>query len=517
MAHIYQSMSHSLISEYIDLLMERAKYNLSESTKALEEGKIDQAIKQHENDPKLVEFLQHIKSVEILPKYIPMAIKAFRETPGISSDYIAMLVKSITNEFETYLTNNLIPANKKDIGKFSSWREFKEFVNTDMRSLVNSKEREKRQFLSVKKETERFFEDETYLIIEPKSEQSSCVYGKGTRWCISGTEGSNHFEEYSSSGARFLFIINKKNNDKDAISFGAGVSTVEIFDAQDKEKKPEYINNKYPPYIVEKLNEILLQIIGDEPFVSINVNELMANPLSFLKWPNPNKIKTLFSNQSNLLLGQFLSKLIAAQPSGTPEEVAGYNKMKRDFVSYFLSRYITQLPLTSMSGGKLWLLLEADPNLSMWDLPWQIERKALYLAMLDATQAQDAPKFRLAALIAAYSPKDAGDVVKSLDFPAIHKALETSKDGENSELVVNLSQASNKIKMILKQKTNLDSATLLDSLLPSYALAPVISGKTRSYWVEMAELLSITQNLLNYWQISDYQTLLNFLGAANET
>lgn len=507
-------MSHFLISKYIDLLVERISCNLSESAKALEEAKIDQVIKQYENDHKLVEFLNDVKKNGVLPKYINLAIKAFRETPYIAGSYTASLVKDVTSRFETYLANNLVPTDKKDVGKFETWRAFKEFVSVDLTKKANAREVEKREQLKVKNEATRYFEDGTYLIIEPKTERTSCMYGRDTKWCISATETQNHFEDYSSSGVRFLFIINKKNNDKDAISFRG--SEIEIYDAADKDKKPEYISSKYPPYIVEKLNEILLELAGDNPFVSINIQELSASPLSFLDWPNPDRIKKLASEMPEIL-GSFLPKLMLAQPTGTPEEIIFKTSQKRKYINFLLTEYINKLTLTSMQGQNIWHMLENDPNYAMWDLAPPVERKALYLCMTHAIDAQNAPKFKFAALVAVYSPMEAGNILKSQNFEALHKQIAESNPGENTEAVVIVSRTRDKLNLLLKSKIQqIDSATLLDSLLPIYPYAPVINSKSKQYWVEVSELLSISQNLLNYWNISNSSELLDFLGAAYE-
>ena len=56
------------------------------------------------------------------------------------------------------------------------------------------------------------------VIYAPFTVQASCKYGAGSRWCISGTAGTNnsnpHFDDYSKH-SNFYFFINKKMNARD--------------------------------------------------------------------------------------------------------------------------------------------------------------------------------------------------------------------------------------------------------------------------------------------------------------
>ena len=49
------------------------------------------------------------------------------------------------------------------------------------------------------------FDDGRYFIVNPLTQQSSCYYGKGTKWCTSA-EGNSHFHRYNQDGKLFYIL-----------------------------------------------------------------------------------------------------------------------------------------------------------------------------------------------------------------------------------------------------------------------------------------------------------------------
>ena len=43
--------------------------------------------------------------------------------------------------------------------------------------------------------------------IRPLTKEASCLFGKQTRWCISATESTNYFQEYTAKGQMFYFLF----------------------------------------------------------------------------------------------------------------------------------------------------------------------------------------------------------------------------------------------------------------------------------------------------------------------
>jgi hypothetical protein len=277
------------------------RMGLGESTTRLLEGKIDQAIAAAKDDVFLTAFLETLKQGDVLPKYVPWLTARGKEwavdweikakTYPNNKDYRnANYIRNnanetaegelgVVNRFEKMLKLNRIPQDSKDILKYK-----------DLYSLLRVVEKAEaeaevaQQQKAAEKTAEKIYEDQEYLIIEPRSKEASCVYGKGTQWCISATQSKNYFDEYFEKGARFLFVINKKTGDKDAIAFAGDIEQIEIYDAQDNEKKKIYIEEKYPKPILDILNNFLQPAIGIAPFNVFSMEDLKRDPRPALNW-----------------------------------------------------------------------------------------------------------------------------------------------------------------------------------------------------------------------------------------
>ena len=68
----------------------------------------------------------------------------------------------------------------------------------------------------VRGDADRIYQDKTTLVVRPGSEEASCYYGQGTKWCISATEARNYWDQYTGEqGAVFFFILDKEAADED--------------------------------------------------------------------------------------------------------------------------------------------------------------------------------------------------------------------------------------------------------------------------------------------------------------
>jgi hypothetical protein len=79
--------------------------------------------------------------------------------------------------------------------------------------LVNAVERKvkeaemmKRYEKTAKETSDILADEEDYMMVRPNSEEASCYYGRGTRWCISATQAQNYFNQYTGQGKVFYFV-----------------------------------------------------------------------------------------------------------------------------------------------------------------------------------------------------------------------------------------------------------------------------------------------------------------------
>jgi hypothetical protein len=99
--------------------------------------------------------------------------------------------------------------------KYPEFRQYstniEDFFNEaqKIKTDVESKQIEK----SAKKEADKIFENDSLLIIKPKSFQSSCYYGAGTTWCTTMKNTPSYFNDYSSKGTLYYVILKKVDRD----------------------------------------------------------------------------------------------------------------------------------------------------------------------------------------------------------------------------------------------------------------------------------------------------------------
>ena len=93
---------------------------------------------------------------------------------------------------------------KKDINNYS-WEEFLDII-PKLDNIHTSNEEER----IAKSGAVKVFEDDYWYIINPKTQEAACYYGKGTRWCTASTESENYFDYYNDDGNIYI-IINKQN------------------------------------------------------------------------------------------------------------------------------------------------------------------------------------------------------------------------------------------------------------------------------------------------------------------
>jgi hypothetical protein len=139
-------------------------------------------------------------SKTITPKYLDWVGKVFGE---INFDNTFPLLVSSLNRFDNISTN--LPLT--DINQYKS---FDELVN----GIKNYDNRTRRDVTDVKG-ANVVFNDDKYFIVNPENYESSCYYGRGTKWCTAA-ETDSHFRRYNEDGKLF-YIIDKTKPSNDPL------------------------------------------------------------------------------------------------------------------------------------------------------------------------------------------------------------------------------------------------------------------------------------------------------------
>ena len=129
------------------------------------------------------------------------------------------------HQFEEHSKANRIPQEYKDVSQHTDW----EPIVLGVRSAEEVVKRKQ-----LEKETNKLYENDEWLVLIPESYEASQLYANGTKWCITQ---KSYWNDYKKS-SRIVFVINKKSDEKYAISKRMSDNLIQGWDAKDKETSP---------------------------------------------------------------------------------------------------------------------------------------------------------------------------------------------------------------------------------------------------------------------------------------
>ena len=128
------------------------------------------------------------------------------------------LVQTIGRNVEQFHDlNKFIPTEKggRDIHSYKTLGDLQQVIR-NAEATRQAKQAEKVHKEKIRADADRIYQDKTTLVVRPGSEEASCYYGQGTKWCISATEARNYWDSYvNEQGAVFFFILDKEAADED--------------------------------------------------------------------------------------------------------------------------------------------------------------------------------------------------------------------------------------------------------------------------------------------------------------
>lgn len=116
-------------------------------------------------------------------------------TPSVAKSVYGMLTWLEKNS-----NNKNLPKEYKDINNFTSpsdmFLKLEDYMNPTK--------------TQIKTQIDKIYEDDTYLVLIPRSYEASQLYGYGTRWC---TTMKSYYNSYTKNGI-LIYMINKKTGRK---------------------------------------------------------------------------------------------------------------------------------------------------------------------------------------------------------------------------------------------------------------------------------------------------------------
>lgn len=127
----------------------------------------------------------------------------------------------------------------KDLNQYKTLFALRDTLQPYEQQPEPASKREQEQL--TKAQASKIYEDDDVLVIVPKTQEASCMYGKGTKWCTAASGGGNAFGFYSELGPLYI-VIDKQHKRK----FQIHIETASLMDERDKPVKPELFWEMYP-------------------------------------------------------------------------------------------------------------------------------------------------------------------------------------------------------------------------------------------------------------------------------
>jgi len=122
---------------------------------------------------------------------------------------------------------NLLKGKERDIDTFTT---FDQLVSTLTQAQTEvTKTKQKR--IAKDEGAEIIYDDENYLVVQPKTYEASCYYGAGTKWCTA-SKNRTHWDEYAKEGTIIYYVIDKSDDFKIAFVID-GIHT-DVYDEEDE-------------------------------------------------------------------------------------------------------------------------------------------------------------------------------------------------------------------------------------------------------------------------------------------
>jgi hypothetical protein len=222
------------------------------------EGRLQDTMKKYsEIDPEIIKQLS-LSDPSGKNAYLMWMTKAMKDSgagvydvPGLARERIFDIVPLVTDFHKAkQRISQINKARKKDgkglypndLNQFKSLDQLENFIDELGLSGSEEKRKEKEAALGGASILQ---DDEDFFIIRPETKESSCFFGKKTKWCISAERSQNYFDSYTSQGKAFYFILNKNLNDdsiyrKIALVYDKNGEFESFFDVTDEEYNDSY-------------------------------------------------------------------------------------------------------------------------------------------------------------------------------------------------------------------------------------------------------------------------------------
>ena len=288
-----------------------------------------------------------IDNAEVKNNYVPFYGKQW---PADADDNLYSpwgVATNITNELSKY--HKLIPFIRgdhdvyKDINNIDSYSQLQTVVGRatgEKENREREKEEKKRESAAARAGSTLIDDNDHHVVIRPLTPEASCYYGKSTKWCISATRSANYFEQYTSDGKSFYFLLAKRKDVDDAYKKIAMVvdrdgSVDEYYDSEDDTMSHGQFRDAIRQIMVgPAASNEMVSLEENEPYnKDVILDELERwkgiNGFDFDRYEHEDRddLRDLISMFSEFIVDSYISSLsdeaslnTQENPAGTPDE-----------------------------------------------------------------------------------------------------------------------------------------------------------------------------------------------------
>jgi hypothetical protein len=99
--------------------------------------------------------------------------------------------------FDNLLQKNIVPVESRDINRFQSVEQLDDIVRRHEKTVTGSEIKKGVKDVADVDPKDIVFNGEFAVVVDPKNVDTSCKYGKGSKWCTAAYKGErNYFEDY---------------------------------------------------------------------------------------------------------------------------------------------------------------------------------------------------------------------------------------------------------------------------------------------------------------------------------
>jgi hypothetical protein len=216
-------------------------------------------------------------------------------------------VKKMLEWLEFNTNNPKVSSVYKDINSFKTIESFMETIGILMTQPTKK---------DVKSDVIRLFEDDNFLVIIPKTYESSKIYGMGTKWC---TTNKNYFKNYTDNGFLVYVTIKPLNrklgipiNTKGVRSANLNFKGLIFYNNEDIELRyDDMVRMLGEPNLLGKIINPIVKYYNDT-ISNVIKKQILLDSIKKLKGVKEDMLKSKLFNDDNFdkILGELLETML---------------------------------------------------------------------------------------------------------------------------------------------------------------------------------------------------------------